>query len=45
VEIGGGYSIQRNLLLKGSFQHNHRDGGLLLPSVANMIAAQLVFWF
>jgi hypothetical protein len=44
IEIGGGYSIQRNLLLKGSFQHNRRDGGPL-PPVANMISTQLVFWF
>ena len=44
IEIGGGYSIQRNLLLKGSFQHNHRDGGVLQP-IARMVAAQLVFWF
>ena len=27
LEVGGGYSIQRNLLLKLSFQHNTRDGG------------------
>ena len=45
TEIGGGYSIQRNLLLKGSFQHNRRDGGQFLPPVANMLATQLVFWF
>ena len=29
VEVGGGYSIQRNLLLKLSYQHNNRDGGVL----------------
>ncbi|MCU1386398.1 MAG: hypothetical protein JWL71_5095 [Acidobacteria bacterium] len=44
VEIGAGYSIQRNLLLKGSFQHDHRDGGVL-PPTARIVAAQLVFWF
>ena len=44
IEIGGGYSIERNLLLKGSFQNNRRDGGRLPPG-AHMIAAQLVFWF
>jgi hypothetical protein len=44
VEIAGGYSIQRNLLLKGAFQHNNRDGGVL-QQVAHMFAAQLVFWF
>jgi hypothetical protein len=44
AEIGAGYSIQRNLLLKASFQHNHRDGGVLQP-IAHMVAAQLVYWF
>ncbi len=43
-EFGGGYSIQRNLLLKGSVQRDRRDGGRLLRS-AHMFAAQLVFWF
>jgi hypothetical protein len=41
--VGGGYSIQRNLLLKLEFQHNTRDGGLVRSS--NPLAAQLVFWF
>ena len=44
IEIGGGYSIQRNLLLKGSYQYDNRDGGVLAP-IAHMVAAQLVFWF
>lgn len=44
VEIAAGYSIQRNLLLKGAFQHNDRNGGVL-QQVAHMFAAQLVFWF
>jgi len=44
VELGTGYSIQRNLLLKVSYQHNTRDGGLL-RRVENLGAAQLVFWF
>ena len=44
IEIGGGYSVQRNLLLKASFQHDDRDGGRLLR-VAHMFAAQLVYWF
>jgi hypothetical protein len=43
-EVGGGFSLQRNLLLKGSYQHDTRDGGRL-PSVANLVTAQLVFWF
>ena len=44
LEIGGGYSIERNLLLKVSFQQNNRDGGFL-QKVAHLAAAQLVFWF
>jgi hypothetical protein len=44
IEVGAGYSIQRNLLLKMSVQHNHRDGGVL-QSTAHLFAAQLVFWF
>jgi hypothetical protein len=44
IEVGAGYSIQRNLILKGSFQHNHRDGGRLKTS-ANQVASQIVFWF
>jgi hypothetical protein len=44
VEVGGGYSIQRNLVLKISYQHNTRDGGPLLRT-ATMTAGQLVFWF
>ena len=44
VELGTGYSIQRNLLLKASYQHNNRDGGVLIR-VAHQVAAQLVFWF
>jgi hypothetical protein len=44
VELGAGYSIQRNLLLKGSVQRDDRDGGRLLRR-AHMFAAQLVYWF
>ena len=44
IELGGGYSIQRNLVMKLSYQHNTRDGGPLLR-MANMTAGQLVFWF
>jgi hypothetical protein len=44
-EIGGGYSLQRNLVLKASYQHDDRDGGAFLPRVAHMFAAQLVYWF
>jgi len=43
IEVGGGYSIQRNLILKLSFQHNTRGGGRV--PMLNLAAAQLVFWF
>src|SRR5436190_10324595 len=43
VEIGGGYSIQRNLLLKLSYQRNSRDGGRV--QLLNLPAIQLLFWF
>jgi hypothetical protein len=44
VEVGTGWSVQRNLLLKVAYQHNSRDGGPL-KRVANLGAAQVVFWF
>jgi hypothetical protein len=44
-EIGGGYSLQRNLVLKATYQHDDRDGGTFLPRVAHLVAAQLVYWF
>ena len=42
VEFGGGFSVQRNLLLKLSVQLNSRDGGRVRR--ANLGAAQIVFW-
>ncbi len=44
IEVGAGYSLFRNLLLKGAYQHDTRDGGRLTPS-ANLVATQVVFWF
>ena len=44
LEIGVGYSLQRNLLLKVSYQHDRREGGKLKP-VENFGATQLAFWF
>jgi hypothetical protein len=44
VEVGSGFSIQRNLLLKVAYQHNSRDGGPLVR-IEHQTAAQLVFWF
>jgi hypothetical protein len=43
VEVGGGYSLQRNLVLKLSYQYNSRDGGRI--HTLNLAAAQLLFWF
>jgi hypothetical protein len=43
VEVGAGYSPLRNLLLKGSFQHNERPGGR--TTRLKVGAAQVVFWF
>lgn len=43
LEIGGGYSVRRNLLLKGSYQHNSRDGGFVREG--DFVAGQVVLWF
>ena len=43
VEAGGGYSIQRNLLLKVSAQLDRRNGGRTRR--AHLVAGQIVFWF
>lgn len=43
VEVGGGYSLLRNLLMKLSFQYNRRDT-VRVPTVA-LVAAELIFWF
>ena len=43
VEVGGGYSLLRNLLLKISVQRNTRDGGRVTN--ATLAAAQVVYWF
>jgi len=43
LELGGGYSLQRNLLLKFEYQHDSRDGGLV--RTLNPVALQLVYWF
>jgi hypothetical protein len=44
IEVGGGYSIQRNFVVKVAFQRNTRDGGRLATR-ANLPAVQLLFWF
>jgi hypothetical protein len=42
-ELGGGYSLQRNVMLKASYQHNARDTAY--SSSAHLLAAEVVFWF
>ena len=43
VEIGGGWSIVRNLMLKGSWQRNLRDAGRVRHD--SLGAGQIVYWF
>jgi hypothetical protein len=42
LETGLGYYLRRNLLAKGAYQHNWRDGGPIRSR--GMIAVQLHFW-
>ena len=42
-EVGGGYSLQRNLVLKLAYQRNRRDGGRVQD--LGLGTAQIVFWF
>jgi len=44
AETGVGYSIQRNLVMKLSYQYNWRDGGVLQQR-SRLLSAQLVYWF
>ena len=43
LEVGGGYSILRNVGVRASVQFNRRDGGRVRESM--LPAAQLMFWF
>jgi hypothetical protein len=43
VEVGGGYSLQRNLLLKAAVQRNTRAGGRTTQLTAG--AMQILYWF
>ena len=42
-EGGVGYSITRNVIVKGSFQRNGRDGGRVRREA--LFAGQVVYWF
>ena len=43
VEVGGGYSLQRNVILKVSFQRNSRQTSR--AATVNALATQLAYWF
>jgi hypothetical protein len=43
VEIGGGYALRRQILLKAGWQYNWRDGGRVRRQ--GLVAAQVVLWF
>jgi hypothetical protein len=43
LEIGGGYSVIRNVMLKASFQRHVRDGGRVRRH--SIGALQVVYWF
>jgi hypothetical protein len=43
VEVGPGLSITRNVLLKGSWQRNRRQGGAVRHDT--LVAGQMVYWF
>jgi len=43
LEVGGGYSLRRNVIGRVSLQVNHRDGGRVTR--ARLVAGQLLYWF
>lgn len=43
TEVGGSYSIIRNVIFKASWQRNVRDGGRVTKD--NLFATQVVYWF
>jgi hypothetical protein len=43
VEAGVGYSLTRNILLKGSWQRNNRHGGRVRADT--LMAGQVLYWF
>jgi hypothetical protein len=42
LETGIGYYLRRNLMAKGAYQHNWRDGGLIRSH--GLLALQIHFW-
>ena len=43
LEAGGGYSVTRNILIKGAWQRNRRNGGRVLHD--DLLVAQVLYWF
>jgi hypothetical protein len=43
LEVGTGWALQRNLMVKASLQRNVRDGGRVRSNTLG--AAQIVYWF
>jgi hypothetical protein len=43
IEAGGGYSVQRNVLVKFAYQYNWRDSAATPTSA--LVSAQVLFWF
>ena len=43
IEVGGGYTIRRNIVLKGSYQYNWREG--IDGSALGLASVQLLVWF
>ena len=43
IETGLGYSLTRNVQVKGSWQHNDREGGRVRRD--SLVAAQVLYWF
>lgn len=43
LETGLGYSLTRNILFKGAWQKNGRDGGRVRKDV--LLSAQVLYWF
>jgi len=42
-EVGGGFALRRQLLLKTSWQHNERDGGRVRRN--DLVSARVLLWF
>jgi hypothetical protein len=45
IEVGGGYSLQRNMLVKVAYQYNWRNNPASYDHAAGLLSAQLQFWF